>query len=90
MHGYPFFTKCSFLQHLEPDEARKKIRTQIALMEKKKEVYREVLSRMERRKVEPIRIRILAFGLKEVEHRIEWLNELEKDLDRIHLRERPT
>ena len=26
MQGYPFFTKCSFLQHLEPDEARKERR----------------------------------------------------------------
>ncbi len=82
MHGYPFFTKCSFLHHLDPGEARSKIRTQVALMEKRKEAYQEILSRMERRKVDPIRIRILAFGLKEVEHRIEWLNEVERELDR--------
>jgi len=32
--------------------------------------------------VDPFRIRILTFGLKEVEHRIEWLNELESHLIR--------
>ena len=77
MQGYPFFTKCSFLKYLEPEEARKKIRAQATLMEEKKKAYQEILSQMERRKVDPFRIRILAFGLKEVEHRIEWLNELE-------------
>ena len=90
MQGYPFFTKCSFLRHLEPEEARKKIRVQVALMEEKKEAYKEVLSRMERRKVDPIRMRILAFGLKEVEHRIEWLNELEGDLDLMRHRREAT
>ena len=37
---------------------------------------------MEQRKADPFRTRILAFGLKEVEHRIDWLNELEDDLSR--------
>jgi DNA-binding PadR family transcriptional regulator len=77
MQGYPFFTKCNFFQHLEPEEARNKVRAQLTLMEEKRKAYQEVLVRMERRKVEPLRIRILTFGLKEVEHRIEWLNELE-------------
>ena len=82
MQGYPFFTKCNFFQHLEPEEARKKIHAQLTLMEEKKKAYQEVLLRMERRKVHPVRIRILTYGLKEVEHRIEWLNEFESDLSR--------
>jgi len=82
MQGYPFFTKCNFFQHLEPEEARRKIRAQLTLMEEKRKAYQEVLLRMERQKVDPFRIRILTFGLKELEHRIEWLNELESDLSR--------
>jgi len=82
MQGYPFFTKCNFFQHLEPEEARKKIRAQLTLMEEKRDAYQEVLLRMESQKVDPFRIRILTFGLKEVEHRIEWLNEIESDLSR--------
>lgn len=79
MHGYPFFTKCSFFKHLEPEEARKKIRAQVILLERKKKTYEEILSQMERRKVDPFRLRILVYGLREVEHRIGWLNELERD-----------
>jgi DNA-binding PadR family transcriptional regulator len=80
MRGYPFFAKVNFFQHLDPEETRKKIRSQLSLMEEKKKTYREILSRMERGNADPFRTRILAFGLKEVEHRIEWLHELEADL----------
>ncbi len=51
-------------------------------MEERKKAYQEILSQMEQREADPFRTRILAFGLKEVEHRIEWLNELEGDLSR--------
>ena len=80
IHGYPFFSKVNFFRHLEPEEARNKIRTQLSLMEKKREAYQEILSQMKHRKADPFRIRILAFGLKEVKQRIEWLNELETDV----------
>jgi DNA-binding PadR family transcriptional regulator len=82
MHGYPFLTKCSFLKHLDPEEARSKVRAQAARMEQKKAAYQEILSQMERRKADPFRIRILAYGLGEVERRIDWLKQLERDLIR--------
>jgi len=80
MQGYSFFAKVNFFQHLDPEETRRKIRSQLSLMEERKKAYQEILSQMEQRKADPFRVRILAFGLKEVEHRIEWLNELEGDL----------
>ena len=80
MQGYSFFAKVNFFQHLGPEETRQKIRSQLSLMEERKKAYQEILSQMEQREADPFRIRILAFGLKEVEHRIEWLNELEGDL----------
>jgi DNA-binding PadR family transcriptional regulator len=80
IHGYPFFSKVNFFRHLKADEALKKVRSQLSLMNKKKKVYQEILSEMEQRKADPFRTRILAFGLREVEHRIEWLNELENDV----------
>ena len=80
MQGYSFFAKVNFFQHLGPEETRQKIRSQLSLMEERKKAYQEILSQMEQRKADPFRTRILAFGLKEVEHRIEWLNELECDL----------
>ncbi len=82
MQGYSFFAKVNFFRHLDPVEARRKIRSQLSLMEERKKSYQEILSQMEHRKTDSFRIRILAFGLKEVEHRIEWLNELEGDLSR--------
>jgi DNA-binding PadR family transcriptional regulator len=80
MQGYSFFAKVNFFQHLDPEETRRKIRFQISLMEEKRKSYRDILSQMEQRDADPFRTRILAFGLKEMEHRIEWLNELEGDL----------
>ena len=82
MQGYSFFAKVNFFQHLNPEETRRKIRSQLSLMEERKKAYQEILSQMEQRNSDRFRIRILAFGLKEVEHRIDWLNELEDDLSR--------
>lgn len=82
MHGYPFLTKLSFFMHLEPGEAQEKVRDQIVRMEQKKKAYQEILSQMERRRADPFRIRILAYGLGEVERRIDWLKGLEHDLVR--------
>lgn len=82
MQGYPFFTKCTFFQYMEPGQAAGKIERQRALLEEKKGAYAEILARMERRKADPVRIRILAFGLEEIEHRIRWLGALKEDLTR--------
>jgi hypothetical protein len=35
---------------------------------------------MEHRNADPFRIRILGYGLEEIEHRIRWLHDLERDL----------
>jgi DNA-binding PadR family transcriptional regulator len=82
MQGYPFFSKVNFFQHLEPEEARQKVLSQLSVMEKKKQAYQEILAQMERRQADPFRIRILVYGLKEVEHRIEWLRDLDGELGR--------
>ncbi len=82
MQGYTFFSKVNFFQHLEPEEARDKVRSQISQMKDKKKAYEEILLQMERRNADPFRIRILTFGLKELENRIEWLADLEGDLVR--------
>ncbi|MEW6443534.1 MAG: PadR family transcriptional regulator [bacterium] len=80
IQGYPFFTKCTFLQHLEPARAAEKIDRQCAILEKKRKAYAEILPRMERRGVDPVRVRILAFGLEEMEHRVRWLEALKTEL----------
>ena len=80
VHGYPFLTKCTFLQHLAPAEALDKVRAQLSRMERKREAYEEILPGMERRKADPFRLRILSLGIQEMELRIEWLKELARDL----------
>lgn len=80
MQGYGFFTKCTFFQHLDPAEASRKIDRQLEILAKKKEAYREILGKMERRKVDPVRVKILSFGLEEIEHRMRWLASLKEDL----------
>ncbi len=82
MHGYAFFSKVNFFRHLDPEEACEKVRAQILLTREKKKTYEEILSQMERRGADPFRIRILTFGLRELDSRIEWLTELEEDLAR--------
>lgn len=76
MQGYPFFTKCTFLSHLDPEQAREKIRNQMKLTDKKKAAYKEIFQKMKSRRADPYRIRILEFGRREMELRSRWLREL--------------
>lgn len=79
MQGYPFFTKCSFFNHLDPGEMARKLDAQREVLGKKKGAYEEILERMKEKEVDEIRVRILAFGLEEIEHRIQWLKGLRKE-----------
>ena len=76
MQGYPFFSKCSFFKHLKPREVIQKVEQQQTLVQAKQSAYREILAGMKDRKADPYRIRILEFGLQEMEHRLQWLEEL--------------
>jgi len=80
IQGYPFFTKCTFLNHLDGEGAREKILRQIDVLEGKKEAYREILARMRERGANRYRIRILEYGLEEMEHRVRWLEDLIREL----------
>ena len=80
VQGFPFFTKVNFFRHLDPAEVIPKIERQIGLQERKKEAYGDILAKMERRKVDPFRTRILAFGLSEIENRIRWLEALKVEM----------
>lgn len=78
--GYPFFSKCTFFRHMKPAAILRKINTQISMIERKKDAYEEILVKMKQRKVDPFRIRILEFGLEEMDHRIRWLKTLKNDV----------
>jgi len=80
MQGYPFLTKLSFFDYLDPEEARKKIDQQIALVQRKKEAYETITPQMKERGADRFRIRILEFGTREQEHRIQWLESLKDEL----------
>lgn len=82
IQGYPFFTKCTFLDHLDGQAAAEKVRRQIAITEEKREAYREILPRMKKRGASRLRIRILEYGVAEMEHRLRWLDGLTKELER--------
>lgn len=82
MQGYPFFTKCSFFSHLDLAETARKLDAQLEILGRKKDVYREILARMKEKKVDDFRVRILAFGLEEIDHRIRWLKGLEKEISK--------
>lgn len=76
MHGFPFLSKCSFLNHLSAAEIREKLRRQVRIVERKRKAYDEILERMRDRGADPYRIRILEFGREEMEHRIRWLERI--------------
>ncbi len=80
MQGFPFFTKCSFFQHLSIDDIVDKIDQQRARVEKKRQAYQEIGANMKERNADFFRLRILQFGGQEMERRIQWLDELKKDL----------
>ncbi len=80
IQGYPFFTKCTFLNHLDDQGTLEKIQRQIAIAEQKTAAYREILPRMKKRGADRFRIRILEYGMEEMEHRISWLEELQREL----------
>jgi len=80
IQGYPFFTKCTFLNHLDAPGAVEKIVRQISILERKKEAYGEILARMKARRANRYRVRILEYGLEEMEHRIRWLEEMRREL----------
>lgn len=79
IQGFPFFTKCSFFNHLAPEEVRWKLDRQLSHQREKEQAYQEILDKMETRKVDPFRIRILVFGLEEIRHRIRWLETLKEE-----------
>jgi len=80
IQGYPFFTKCTFLNHLDSRSAGEKIDRQISILEKKKDAYLEILPRMKKRGAHRFRVRILEYGVEEMEHRIRWLQEMKEEL----------
>lgn len=82
IQGYLFLTKCTFFNHLSPGEVLAKLDEQITIQRKKEKAYEEILVKMEKRQVDPFRIRILAFGLEEVRHRIRWLSDLKDEFCR--------
>ena len=80
MQGYSFFSKCTFFKHMKSKEVLGKIDAQISIAEGKKKAYEEILVNMKQRKVDRFRVRILGFGLEQMDHRIRWLNDLKKDV----------
>ncbi len=79
MQGYPFFTKCTFFNHLDTGKTLEKIDRQLSLLGKKKKAYREILAGMRERGADSFRIRILKFGLEEIDHRIRWMKQMKND-----------
>ncbi len=80
IQGFSFLSKCTFFRHLEPHQARAKINTQLAIVDKKKKAYKKILKAMKQRNVDRFRIRILEFGIQEMDHRLRWLRSLEREV----------
>ena len=66
---------------LDSQGAVQKIRRQIRIVKEKKAAYREILDRMQARRANRFRIRILEYGVGDMEHRIQWLEDLARELE---------
>ena len=70
-----FFVRCNFIRHLDRDTALEKLSRQIQLTEKTLADFHGARDRMIEKKVDPYRIKILEYGIRNQEARLDWLRD---------------
>lgn len=84
---YDFFGKYNFLykvmhfKELSPDEIQQKLERQTKLMREKLDNFVRARENMQKRKVDPLRIHILNYGIEVQKVKVEWLNKLKLDIN---------
>ncbi|MGE5370453.1 MAG: PadR family transcriptional regulator [Solirubrobacterales bacterium] len=77
----PFFARCNYFRHLEPELARTKVKRQIETVHQTIADYQQAWNTMHRRGVDPVRIAILEYGIRVQETRLAWLQDFLALLD---------
>lgn len=70
-----FFIRCNYIRHLEKARAVEKMEQQIKIVERTLEDFRSARERMIEKKVDPYRVKILEYGIRNQEARLDWLRD---------------
>jgi len=77
-----FFNRCNYIRHLDKDRAIEKMESQIKIVERTIEDFLWARQRMIEKKVDPYRVKIIEYGIKNQEARLEWLQEFLEDINK--------
>jgi DNA-binding PadR family transcriptional regulator len=70
-----FFTRCNYLRHMDKKRAVAKMERQIRMVESTLEDFRAARERMVDKNVDPYRIKLLEYGIRSQDARLEWLQD---------------
>jgi DNA-binding PadR family transcriptional regulator len=78
-----FFIRCNYIQYLDKQTATIKIKQQMDIVEKTIADLQKARESMIRKEVNPLRIRILEYGIRTQETRAQWLNDFLKEVETV-------
>ena len=75
-----FFTRCNYIRHMDKKSAVAMMVRQMDTVRATLDDFHEARRRMRDRNVDPYRIRLLEYGIKNQQARLEWLEEFLADI----------
>ena len=75
-----FVVRCNYIRRLEKSKAVEKMESQMEIVERTIKDFLWARQRMIEKKVDPYRIKILEYGIKKQEARLEWLREFLEEI----------
>jgi len=73
---YPFLEKCTYFNHLSPEQVLQALEKEVAGCRQRLESFRQAHQSMQRKGVDRFRIAIIEYGIRDEELRINWLEGL--------------
>lgn len=78
--AYPFLEKCTFFNHLSPEETLSLVENQLTIEKAKLEEFERVRGKMLERGVNRYRVRIIEFGIEFQKIKLAWLEQLRSEI----------
>ena len=75
-----FFTRCNFIRYLDRDKAIEKMKRHKKIIEETIIDFQKARDDMSERVVDPFRIKIIEYGIKNQKARLEWLEEFLEEI----------
>ena len=77
-----FFTRCNYIRHLDKARAVAKMQSQIRLVQDTLADFHAARDRMIEKNVDPYRIKLLEYGIRSQQARLDWLQDLLTDIQK--------